>query len=194
MTTPEATQSVEFWADNVQLFTDTAPPFVFNLDTRGFSNGTHRLGFGWTDASGVRRTPQVGEVIVDNAVAAPPPPTPHPPGPPPPIKGTSKSEVLEGTSRAETIRAGGGNDTVLAKGGDDVVYGSTGRDLLFGGAGDDLLDGEAGADRISAGSGSDVIRARDEIRDVVTCGRGPDIVIADRRDRVAKSCDVVRMR
>ena len=64
---PAGARSVEFWADNEKLYTDTKRPFRFVLDTRELSNGTHFLGFGWTDAAGKRRTPQVGQVLVENA-------------------------------------------------------------------------------------------------------------------------------
>jgi hypothetical protein len=39
-----------------------------------------------------------------------------------------------------------------------------------------------------------VIRARDGQRDEVTCGSGRDRVIADKRDRVRRSCERVRRR
>jgi hypothetical protein len=37
-----------------------------------------------------------------------------------------------------------------------------------------------------------VIQARDRIRDAVRCGGGRDVVYADRADRVARDCEVVR--
>ena len=64
---PAGARSVEFWADNEKLYTDPKRPFRFVLDTTDLSNGTHFLGFGWTDATGTRRTPQVGRVLVENA-------------------------------------------------------------------------------------------------------------------------------
>ena len=63
---PAGTRVVEFWADNKKLYSDTSPPFRFDFDTTKLSNGTHFLGFAWTDKSGTRRTPQVGDVTVEN--------------------------------------------------------------------------------------------------------------------------------
>jgi Tol biopolymer transport system component len=38
----------------------------------------------------------------------------------------------------------------------------------------------------------DVVRARNGLRDTVVCGRGRDLVLADRTDRVARDCESVR--
>ena len=49
-----------------------------------------------------------------------------------------------------------------------------------------------GKDRVAAGAGPDVIYARDGDRDVIACGLGRDLVIADRKDKVARDCERVR--
>jgi hypothetical protein len=41
------------------------------------------------------------------------------------------------------------------------------------------------------GAGADVVRARDAGRDVIACGPGRDRVVADRADRVDRSCERV---
>jgi hypothetical protein len=79
--------------------------------------------------------------------------------------------------------------------------GTGANDLLTGGAGSDVLCGLGGADRLVPGGGADVVRAgpgndtlqvRDARPDTVACGPGRDTVRADRRDRVARDCEVVR--
>jgi hypothetical protein len=49
----------------------------------------------------------------------------------------------------------------------------------------------AGAARIHGTKHSDLIQAVNGKRDIVTCGRGRDVVTAEARDRVARSCEVV---
>lgn len=46
-------------------------------------------------------------------------------------------------------------------------------------------------DRVRGSRLGDVIRVNSGGRDVVTCGRGRDIVYADRRDRIARDCETV---
>ena len=52
----------------------------------------------------------------------------------------------------------------------------------------------SGKDRVSAGAGPDVIYTRDGYRDVIACGLGRDLVIADRKDKVGRDCERVRRR
>ena len=68
---------------------------------------------------------------------------------------------------------------------------------LAGGPGNDALVDRRGADRFSGGAGNDRIDARDRRlrdrrrRDRISCGPGrADRVQADRRDRVAKDCEL----
>ena len=89
-------------------------------------------------------------------------------------RGTAKADVLRGTPYA------------------DVLHGLGGPDRLFGLGGADTLVGGLGADILSGGDGNDTISARDGIRDTVSCGRGRDVVVADRLDRVARDCETVR--
>jgi Ca2+-binding RTX toxin-like protein len=69
--------------------------------------------------------------------------------------------------------------------------GQSGDDRLLGSAVSDSLAGGTGADVISGRDGSDLIRSRDGVRDRVVCGSGRDRVSADRRDSVARDCEVV---
>lgn len=77
-----------------------------------------------------------------------------------------------------------GNDRLVGNGGPDGLFGEDGRDVLTGGSGIDSLDGGSGADRLAS---------RDKSRDEVVCGSSGDRVKADRRDRVARDCDRVRI-
>lgn len=78
-----------------------------------------------------------------------------------------------------------------ALGGNDTLNGGTGKDRVLGGAGNDLLSPGAGADTVFGGAGNDIVRARDTTVDVIDCGRGRDRVYADKRDKVAKNCEIV---
>ena len=62
----------------------------------------------------------------------------------------------------------------------------------FGNAGNDRLEGGKGRDILDGGTGKDTILARDKAIDTIRCGAGKDIVTADRNDKVAKDCEVVR--
>jgi hypothetical protein len=55
----------------------------------------------------------------------------------------------------------------------------------------DPIDGSPLADEIAGGGGDDTIRSRRGGIDVVSCGRGRDIVHADKRDHVARECERV---
>ena len=74
----------------------------------------------------------------------------------------------------------------------DVMRGTKGDDILIGLRGNDDLTGLGGHDILIGGPGNDTIHARDGLRDVVNCGAGSDLVYADRKDVVAKNCEVVR--
>ena len=52
-----------------------------------------------------------------------------------------------------------------------------------------MLLGGGGRDVIAGGSGNDVVFARDDSTDAVYCGSGYDVVVADRRDEVARDCE-----
>jgi hypothetical protein len=80
------------------------------------------------------------------------------------INGTARADHLTGTAKADVINGKAGND---------VIRGLAGNDRLSGGPGNDLIIGGPGADRIS-------------------CGPGTDTVKADKRDKVADDCEVVK--
>lgn len=106
--------------------------------------------------------------------------------PPRSLTGTRRNDRLRGSARNETILALSGNDRANAKRGRDCVFGGEGRDVLIGGPQSDYIDG---------GAGNDLILAADGSRDTIVCAGGKrDRVVADRIDRVARSCERVRRR
>ena len=86
-------------------------------------------------------------------------------------------------------QGGRGNDVLIAPRQGGILDGGPGRDTIRGG-GFDLISGGRGRDRILAGKGSDEIAAVDGTKDRVSCGRGPDVVKADRADKL-KGCENV---
>jgi hypothetical protein len=90
--------------------------------------------------------------------------------------------------------AGEGDDTIHGEEGDDQLLGGAGDDEAFGGPGSDELFDDQGADALAGGSGNDRFSARDRRADRIDCGPGKDIVIADPRDDIARSCEIVYLR
>lgn len=74
--------------------------------------------------------------------------------------------------------------------GKDQVVGTDRRDLIGGGSGADIIDGKGGRDRIRSQAGNDVLKLRDGVRDVVTCGNGDDNAQADAVDKI-RGCERV---
>jgi Ca2+-binding RTX toxin-like protein len=75
--------------------------------------------------------------------------------------------------------------------GGDTFYGSGAANRLDGGGGEDYEDGGPGADTLIGGDAGDVLRTRGGDGDVVSCGAGPDFVIAKPTDQVSADCDRV---
>jgi len=116
--------------------------------------------------------------------------------------GNSARNVLIGTPLADRLLGLGGNDlligyaandTLEGGGGNDRLLGGRGNDRLTGGRGNDNLEGGVGRDIYVAGPGADVIRSRDGLREVISCGTGADTVIADRLD-AAIGCERILRR
>ncbi len=95
------------------------------------------------------------------------------------------------------VLGGEDSDNLTGNSGDDFVDGGLGPDKIVGGEGSDyLLDGERRGgvtDTLIGGDGNDVLDPfnKPTKRDVVTCGRGFDRVLADRADVVAPDCEKV---
>ncbi|HEU4656213.1 MAG TPA: hypothetical protein VFR97_01745 [Capillimicrobium sp.] len=107
------------------------------------------------------------------------------------MDGAGGDDVLQaGDASGDRLRGGAGDDELVGGFGDDVLAGGPGRDRLFGDR--PARCNEAHCDL--SGSGNDVIDARDGARDSIACGPGRDRVAADRRDVVARDCEVVKRR
>ena len=102
--------------------------------------------------------------------------------------------VTVGTTGPDDLRGTSGKDSICGRGGADRIEGLAGNDVLDAGAGDDTVIGGPGRDTLVAGDGGDVVLARDGRRDSVSCGRGRDVVVADRLDRVGADCERVLRR
>lgn len=76
----------------------------------------------------------------------------------------------------------------------DTFVGTGSADAIRATAGPDLIRPRGGRDLVKARDGDDRVRARGGGRDRVNCGPGRDVVKADRRDRVAANCEVVKRR
>src|SRR5439155_22238472 len=81
----------------------------------------------------------------------------------------------------ENLRGGGGGDTFI---------GSPAGNTLDGGGGEDYSDGGPGADSLIGGDAGDVLRTRGSAEpDTISCGPGPDFVVAKPGDTIAADCD-----
>jgi hypothetical protein len=107
------------------------------------------------------------------------------------LRGGSGNDRLRGDDGRDFLGGGSNNDVLVGGAGVDSLRGESGNDRIYGDAGNDIIDLGAGADRVSAGSGNDRINAADGTTDRISCGTGRDLVRADRRDRVARSCERV---
>jgi hypothetical protein len=90
------------------------------------------------------------------------------------VNGTAQADRLRGTSGADVLYGRGGPDRITAGAGPDFIHGGPGRDVVLAGPGDDRI-----------------VLQVDRARDSVNCGRGHDIVNAERTDLVAADCEVV---
>jgi len=85
-------------------------------------------------------------------------------------------------------------ENVTGGAGGDTFVGSSAANTLDGGAGEDYEDGGtgAGADTLAGGDAGDVFRTRAGTgAATITCGPGPDFVIAKVADKVSGDCDRV---
>jgi hypothetical protein len=129
------------------------------------------------------------------------------------LLGLEGNDRISGSSGADCIDGGPGNDRIAGLAGGDTLEGAAGNDILTGGAGADALAGGPGADRLSGGAGADhlsetaasyaavdLAAKRNRLvagagpdrvdtangrRDVVHCGAGRDVAVADRDDTLA---------
>jgi len=107
--------------------------------------------------------------------------------------GEGGDDLVVGSAVDDVLYGGAGNDRVEGGKGGDLVDGGEGHDALDGGAGNDAIDGDGGIDAVVAGSGDDLIDVHDGNPEVVLCGEGTDIVVADRVDALI-GCETVKTR
>jgi Ca2+-binding RTX toxin-like protein len=104
---------------------------------------------------------------------------------------------LVGGPGNDGVLGGEGSDNLTGNSGNDLAGGDFGPDKILGGEGNDyLIDGErrgGATDTLIGAEGNDVIDLfnKPAKRDVVTCGRGFDRVLADAEDVVASDCEKV---
>lgn len=110
------------------------------------------------------------------------------------LEGGPGNDRLDAGPDADTIRGGRGNDRISGGSGADKLRGESGRNVISGGAGDDEITAGTGGSRLEGGAGDDVLLAVNGRRDRISCGKGRDLVKADRSDRVSRSCERVRRR
>jgi Ca2+-binding RTX toxin-like protein len=110
------------------------------------------------------------------------------------IQGGRGNDKLSGRGGADCLAGGAGKDRLSGQGGNDVLVGNGGADVLIGGGGNDRIRPGRGRDKVDAGGGNDTVNSADGKRDVVACGSGRDQVVADAHDKVADSCERVRVR
>lgn len=103
--------------------------------------------------------------------------------------GIVEIDILRGTVKRLTNRC-----RIAGTRRDDNLRGTSLRDILHGLGGDDRIAGRGGNDDLFGGPGDDVLLARDGRTDHLDCGQGRDSVLADRLDRVSRSCERVSRR
>lgn len=99
------------------------------------------------------------------------------------LNGSDLSDRLIGTRETR--------NRILGRAGADLIVGGNRHDVLLGADGPDVIRPGAGHDGVRAGTGADVVLARDRTVDQIRCGSGRDRVVVDRRDRVARNCEIV---
>ncbi len=109
------------------------------------------------------------------------------------IDGSGGSDLAYGGRGRDSITLGNGRDTGYGGKGKDTLKLGNGSDVGYGGRGGDLLVGGNGRDTLYGGRGGDTLLIRDGKPDFAHCGLGRDTVIADARDTIHKSCEIVKL-
>jgi hypothetical protein len=109
-------------------------------------------------------------------------------------RGSAGRNVIVGGPFGDRLYGFAGNDVLRGRAGNDRLFGGRGRDSVFGDTGADLVAGGGGRDRLVGGRGADRIQARDGQVDAINCGPDRDRVVADRRDRISRNCELARRR
>jgi Ca2+-binding RTX toxin-like protein len=114
--------------------------------------------------------------------------------------GSGSDDLLGGRDLSQGEKKGEkGRDTLHGHAGSDRMFPDAGSDVLYGGAGsDEIADGEnrgGSRDTLYGSGGNDFFFPRNEpaVRDMIYCGKGTDVVYADRKDFL-HNCEVVHFR
>jgi Ca2+-binding RTX toxin-like protein len=99
--------------------------------------------------------------------------------------------LVNGRRGADIVSARGGDGFIGPYPGSMVALGERGDDVLTGSPNNDYLIGGRGHDTLKGGRGGDFLHAADDARDIVRCGRDPDLAKVDRIDRL-HGCEEVR--
>jgi Ca2+-binding RTX toxin-like protein len=108
------------------------------------------------------------------------------------VDGEWGDDELHGGPGDDTLAGRSGDDRIFGEAGDDEITGDRGSDHISGGAGNDSIFGNLAPDVVSGGPGDDRINVVRGETDVVRCGAGHDVVLADGTDKVAGDCEDVR--
>ena len=108
------------------------------------------------------------------------------------LSGGDGDDRIVGGGRGDIVDGGAGNDGIKGGAGADAIDGGDGNDKILGGAAKDEIIGGPGKDSLRGSSGSDDIDAADGSKDKINCGAGnKDVVHADKKDKVSKTCERV---
>ncbi|HVM40648.1 MAG TPA: Ig-like domain-containing protein [Acidimicrobiia bacterium] len=107
------------------------------------------------------------------------------------LRGGSGDDRVRGAAGNDYLSGGSNDDFLIGGPGRDSIRGDSGNDRISGGAGNDAIDVGKGRNRVNAGAGNDRINAVNGQRDSISCGKGRDVVRADPKDRVGRSCEKV---
>ena len=102
-------------------------------------------------------------------------------------QGTAASDAV----RNETLLGGAGDDRITGSDVASTIGGDSGNDNLFGNGGDDKLIGGTGLDFLSGGGGNDRLESEDGEADLIACGPGADVLIADLVDQQPLDCEAI---
>ncbi|MDX6508772.1 MAG: hypothetical protein QOG81_524 [Gaiellaceae bacterium] len=116
------------------------------------------------------------------------------------LAGDDRLNAVSSDFPGDTLEGDEGNDVLVGSDRPDTLLGGPGADHLSGGASADYLWGGPGRDVLQGGGGSDLIDARDNERDIVSCGTNAvkttapsetDTAYVDNLDVVGNDCEFV---
>ena len=142
-----------------------------DLNEGGAGNDTSLVnGANVAERFSIKPSPTAGRVLFDRRAT---------PGP-----GAFNVDI--GTTETLQLEANDGNDLIRG------AKGVAGRisTVLNAGNGNDFVRGTDAVDRINLGNGNDTANTRDKAEDLLSCDKGVDLAIVDRRDFL-RQCDIV---